>query len=324
MHCRGPIGVCLLLALSPTTTAQDRRIGNSEPAPKIVLIGDSIRLAYAPLVAQRLAGRAVIVSPEASGEDSANVLKNLAAWVIREKPNIVHFNCGLHDLKLSKKTKEHQVKLEQYEANLKTIVERLKKETTAALVFANTTPILDERHAKRGAAFDRLEADVQRYNAVALRVMRDAGVPVNDLHWVVEKGGPETMLLKDGTHYTPAGYARLAEAVADSVQRRWIVATSRPAAAPASGPEAAARYRKSETDYDALVPAAYKKLPVGTFRVPETATAWMEQRPDVLKTVVQSLGDLPPRPSPQRVRQVSRELHPGYTLERIAIDNGSL
>jgi dienelactone hydrolase len=57
--------------------------------------------------------------------------------------------------------------------------------------------------------------------------------------------------------------------------------------------------------------------------MPASASAWKSQRPEVLKTVLASLGDLPPRPAPQKVRLVARELRPGYTLERITIDNGA-
>src|SRR5262249_40137206 len=89
--------------------------------PKVVLVGECSRLGYAPLVAKRLEGKAVVVSVAANGGDSANVLKNLDEWVLREKPDVVHLNCGLHDLKLSKKTKKHQVELDDYEANLKRI-----------------------------------------------------------------------------------------------------------------------------------------------------------------------------------------------------------
>ena len=37
---------------------------------------------------------------------------------------------------------------------------------------------------------------------------------------------------------------------------------------------------------------------------------------------VESLGDLPPRPSPPRARIISRELRPGYALEKVSISNG--
>jgi dienelactone hydrolase len=63
-------------------------------------------------------------------------------------------------------------------------------------------------------------------------------------------------------------------------------------------------------------------MPFGTLQLPESAAAWKEKRPEILKTAVQSLGDLPPRPSPLKVRLVSRELRGGYMLERVGIDNG--
>ena len=306
------------------------QIGRAQPAaelkadlPKVVLIGDSIRLGYAPLVAKRLEGKAVVVSVEANGGDSDNVLKHLDDWVIREKPAVVHLNCGLHDLKFSKKSKEHQVPREKYEANLKEIVSRIRKGTSAALVFANTTPIHDERHAKRGADFDRFEADVQRYNESALRVMREAGVPVHDLHGIVEAGGTSKLLGDDGTHYTAAGYERLADAVADCVLRQLIVNRPRtPTPARTDPKAAAAAYRKAEAERDAQVPKAYKELRAPEFRIPESAAAWQERRPALLKAVRESLGDLPPRPSPLKVRLVSREFHSDYTLERVGIDNG--
>jgi dienelactone hydrolase len=50
--------------------------------------------------------------------------------------------------------------------------------------------------------------------------------------------------------------------------------------------------------------------------------AWKEQRPAVLRAVVESLGDLPPRPAPPRARIISRELRPGYALEKVSISNG--
>jgi dienelactone hydrolase len=112
---------------------------------------------------------------------------------------------------------------------------------------------------------------------------------------------------------------RQAEAVVDCVLRQLAIRKGRPV--PPAKADADA-YRKAEAKNDALVPAAFKKLPVGEFRIPENAAAWKKQRPDVLTKVRQSLGDLPPRPSPPRVRLVSRELRPGYSLERLAIENG--
>jgi dienelactone hydrolase/lysophospholipase L1-like esterase len=307
--------LALVLAVPAPIVAQTPEL------PRVVLIGDSIRIGYAPLVAKRLQGKAVVISAKDNGGDSANVLKNLEVWAVQQKADLVHFNCGLHDLKLDKKSQLHQVEPEPYEGNLRRIVARLKG-TGTAVVFASTTPIHDERHAKRGAAFDRLEADVRRYNAIAAKVMNEAGAPVHDLHWVVTQAGPDKLLGGDGTHYTPAGNERLADAVADCVLRQLSVSRYRPLPPPASGPKAAAEYRKAEAERDALVPPAYKNLPIGKFQLPTSPASWKEQRPKVLHIVQQSLGELPPRPTPVRARTITRELRAGYILERVGIDNG--
>ena len=188
-----------------------------KPLPKIVLVGDSIRMGYAPLVAKNLGGKAIVVSPAPNGEDSGNVLRNLDEWVIKEQPDIVHINAGLHDLKL--KDGSYQVPLAAYEKNLKTILDRIRKETKANIIFATTTPIIDDLHAQRKAGFDRFEADVRKYNAAAMSVMKQAGVPINDLHNLVESRGREKLIGGDGTHYTPEGYAVLASAVTDNILR---------------------------------------------------------------------------------------------------------
>jgi len=172
-------------------------------------------------VAKLLDGKAIVVSPKPNGEDSGNVLRNLDQWVLKEKPDVVHINSGLHDLKL--KDRNYQVPLVEYETNLKTILERIQKETNAKVIFATTTPILDNLHAQRKAGFDRFDADVQKYNIAAVSVMKQAGIPINDLHKLVKGSGYEKLLGGDGTHYTPEGYEMLAAAVTDSILRSLAV-----------------------------------------------------------------------------------------------------
>src|SRR5436190_18360708 len=182
--------------------------------PRVLLLGDSIREGYAPLVSKKLAGVAEVIQPRENGGDTANTLKMLDRWLEDSKPLVVHFNCGLHDLKFGKKTEKHQVPLDEYEKNLRAIVERLKK-ATPHVYFATTTPIIDARHAERKADFDRFDKDVKAYNERAVKVMLELGIPVDDLNRIVQDGGPAELLGKDGTHYTPAGYERLADAVTD-------------------------------------------------------------------------------------------------------------
>lgn len=325
------LGVLISIALATTSTPRVQAQATIPPAaeakakvkrPKVMLIGDSIRLGYAPKVIERLQGKVDVVSLPANGGDSANVLAHLDECV-REQPDVVHLNCGLHDLKRFKADGRHQVELDQYAANLEKIVARLRAETKAALVFANTTPILDDRHALRKANFDRVEADVKRYNETAEAVMRRTQTPVHDLHWVVEQGGAESMLGRDGTHYTPAAYDRLAEAVADVVLRHLTIVRYRPLPGHESGPKAAEAYRKAQAERDRQVPEVFRTIKAPEFRIPENADAWNARRPALLKAVRDSLGNLPPRPNPPRSQIVSRELRPGYTLEKIVLDNGA-
>jgi dienelactone hydrolase len=152
--------------------------------------------------------------------------------------------------------------------------------------------------------------------------MAELGVPVDDLHWIAEQGGAEIMLGPDGTHFTAAGSDRLAEAVADCVLRHLTIRRYRPLPSPAAGPAAADVYRKAAARRDQLVPEAYRHVEVGKFHPPAGATAWKAERPAVLRAVQESLGDLPPRPVPSRVRIISREIRAGYTLEKVSINNG--
>jgi dienelactone hydrolase/lysophospholipase L1-like esterase len=322
MNARGQLRISLaavLLLVVLNRQALAFQPGNE--LPRVVLLGDSIRLGYAPLVTERLKGQAVIVSPPANGGDSRNLLENVSGWVANENPAVVCFNCGLHDLKHAKATRRNQVDLADYEGNLRKIVAVLRKQTNAALLFVSTTPILDARHAGRKADFDRHEAEVLRYNEVAFRVMREEGVPVNDLHWVVEQFGPDKLLAADGTHFTPAGYQCLAEAMADSILRQLTI-RRRSSTPPSAAPIDATTYEKAQTRNSSLVPPAYKNLAVGRFALPENAGAWTRQRPGVLDKVLASLGSIPPRPSPQRVRRITREWRRGYWVEKVAIDNG--
>jgi lysophospholipase L1-like esterase len=196
----------------------------TEPAklPRVVLHGDSIRMAYAPLVAKQLEGKAVIISFKANGNDSTNQLKTIKEWGIAEKPDVVHFNCGIHDTKKDKKTGKFQTSPEQYEKNLRQIVETLRKQTGATVIFALTTPIHDERAMKQRekAAYDLLDASTVEYNKIAERVMKELKVPINDLRSVCGDADERAKLIvPDGVHFTPAGSEKLAKAVAEVVEK---------------------------------------------------------------------------------------------------------
>jgi lysophospholipase L1-like esterase len=220
-RCTATIGLFLVLA-----TLGDRPAYSQPPAaalPKVVLLGDSIRLGYAPYVEKALAGQATVISPKPNGGDSSRLLTNLAEWAIREEPTIVHFNCGIHDIKKSKTTGSFQIPPDQYEANLRAIVERLRKETNALVVFASTTPIDDVRAAttRQSADYELLGGSVRQYNEIVRRVMHELNVPVNDLRAALGDAEQQTTLLRDdGIHFTSVGYEKLGQAVAAEIRKQ--------------------------------------------------------------------------------------------------------
>jgi lysophospholipase L1-like esterase len=211
----------LLLVAISLAVAQEPK--PNAKLPKVVLIGDSIRLGYAPEVAKLLEGKATIVQAKANGGDSANVLKNLAAWAIAEKPDIVHFNCGIHDTKKDKASGKFQMPPEEYEKNLRAIVEKIRQDTSAKVIFATTTPIIDDRAAaKRGTAtYELLDASTIEYNGIAKRVMNELKVPIDDLRAVIGDGEERGKLMsEDGVHFTAAGTKKLAQAVAEFIGKQ--------------------------------------------------------------------------------------------------------
>ena len=183
--------------------------------PLVVLIGDSIRMGYQDHVISQLAGRAEVWGPEENGGDSRNVLTHLDQWVLARQPDLVHVNCGLHDLKRAF-GEESEVPLAEYGRNVRQILQRLQRELDGAVVWAATTPV-DETWHHQNKGFDRLEADVEVYNAGARAVAVDLGVPIDDLFAIVEREGKARLLTQDGVHFTEEGSQLLGRAVAECV-----------------------------------------------------------------------------------------------------------
>ncbi|MDE2732973.1 MAG: SGNH/GDSL hydrolase family protein [Gemmatimonadota bacterium] len=183
--------------------------------PLVVLIGDSIRMGYQDHVVSQLADRAEVWVPGENGGDSRNVLAHLDQWIFSRQPDLVHVNYGLHDLKRAFGAAS-AIPLDEYERNVSQILQRLQRELNGAVVWATTTPV-DENWHHQNKGFDRLEADVEAYNAAARAVAVDLGVPIDDLFAVVEREGKARLLTQDGVHFTAEGSQLLGRVVAECV-----------------------------------------------------------------------------------------------------------
>ena len=182
--------------------------------PAVLLIGDSIRAGYQPYAAAAMDGSADVNSGADYGGTSARIRANLDAWLQARRYDLVHLNCGLHDLARRPGT-EPNVPLAEYRDNLQAIFARLAELGMPAL-WASTTPVDEVRH-HRNKPFDRLEADVTAYNAAALEIAREHGLVIDDLYGRAVAGGWTRHLTDDGVHFTAEGYRLLGGAVADAV-----------------------------------------------------------------------------------------------------------
>lgn len=185
----------------------------------VILIGDSIRMGYLPFAARELENTAQVWGPEINGGTSRNILAHLDEWALARDSDLIHLNCGLHDLARDPDEHGHdgntRVPIAEYENNVREILSRIQK-ADKKIVWATTTPVHEINHKAKG--FERRETDVEAYNAIARGVAQQLGVPINDLNRVVNEAGRARVLLPDGVHYADDGSALLGHAVAQFVR----------------------------------------------------------------------------------------------------------
>lgn len=186
--------------------------------PRVLLIGDSISMGYTPGVQKRLKKIANVHRPKANCGPTLSGLKYLDQWLREERWDLIHFNWGLHDVMHYKGGSSREFRVahtvegahrrcspEEYEANLQTLVTRLRK-TGAQLIWASTTPIPD------GLSHMWKPGDAGIYNTVAEKVMRENNIPINDLHAFARPRLSEIQKTQD-VHFTEGGSEVLAEEV---------------------------------------------------------------------------------------------------------------
>ena len=184
---------------------------------RVILIGDSIRMGYEATVRSQLAGLAEVWTSEENGETSENVLAHLDDWALSRNADIVHLNCGLHDIKREFDQDAAQVPLGDYVANVRRILTQLRDRTDATIVWASSTPVNEQWH-NATKPFARFEADVDAYNAAAAEIAGELGIVVNDLFSVAMSGGRDDLLIEDGVHFKPKGSELLGRAVAECIR----------------------------------------------------------------------------------------------------------
>ena len=182
---------------------------------KVLFLGDSISIHYAPFLSEyALSGTECCFRPgrEAALKDldrpsagnsgnSSMPLEYIESLASQQKLSFdaVVFNCGLHDIKVDKKTGQTAISLAEYTANLRKIIAILKDHSITP-IFVTITPVDDNRHnASDCISFYRYNRDVLRYNQAAQELMRGEGVSVIDLYSFTQTFGKACY--KDHVHY---------------------------------------------------------------------------------------------------------------------------
>lgn len=158
---------------------------------------------------------ATMINLGVGGATSADVVRGQLDRAIALRPHLVTLSIGPNDV-------TRQVPVERYEQNLDTILGRLSRETTAALVVNLLPDLAVTPRFKAG----RLEATVGRqtalFNEALDRKGRQYAVELVDLYAASRDEVPRRPELvgADGYHPSDAGYARWAELVWQGVQAR--------------------------------------------------------------------------------------------------------
>jgi parallel beta-helix repeat protein len=178
--------------------------------PRVLIIGDSVSIGYTSPTRNALRTKANVHRIPANGGDTTFGLTHIEQWLGDKPWDVVHFNWGLHDIKV-KDDGTFQVPIANYVANIDALVERLE-ETGAELVWATTTPVPEGNLQPI-----RNRGDEVAYNAAAEGVMNSFDVRINDLHAFALPQLAE-MQIPQNVHFTNEGSKQLGEKVTDEIR----------------------------------------------------------------------------------------------------------
>lgn len=195
--------------------------------PNVLIIGDSISIAYTRPVRAMLQQKANIHRPmQPDGKRPINCgetrmgLANLDKWLGDTKWDVIHFNWGLWDLcyrhsdskvqgKRDKVNGTLSVPPDDYADNLEKLVQRLK-DTGAKLVWASSS-VIPEGEA------GRFVGDEAKYNRIAKIIMQKHGIALDDIYTLTKNFEGKYSKAPGDSHFTPEGSDRIAQQVAVSI-----------------------------------------------------------------------------------------------------------
>lgn len=177
---------------------------NDDKHPRILLIGDSICHAYSRQVSKNLKGKST-VSYLATSRciTDKNYKKELSIVLDNSdfKYALIHFNNGLHTVWTDDNA---------WQKALRSTLEFIKvKAPDAKLIWATSTPTQSPKGNET----------VIKLNQAAAPIIKEYGIPTNDLYTLTMNNKPET-LWKDGIHYHPPGVQLQADHISKVIENK--------------------------------------------------------------------------------------------------------
>ena len=178
---------------------------DKDDLPRVLLIGDSITRGYFGEVEKRLMGKAYCARLTTSKCVSDSSFPDEVQLLLKQyRFAVIHFNNGLHGWGYTE---------DQFRDGLVKLMDAFKEHAAGAkLVWATTTPVRDRDNLQQiGERTERVRAR----NQIATEIMKECGVPTNDLYGLVEQH-PDWHS-GDGVHFNGKGKEAQSVAVAESV-----------------------------------------------------------------------------------------------------------
>lgn len=180
----------------------------------ISVIGDSIRMNSEKFILTGLPESWQVKSPSENCESSHKVASELDKW-LGKNTDVVHVNCGLHDIRYNPGSNRPVSTLEEYETNLNVIFSSLAK-SNCLVIWATSTPFLEAIH-NTAKASKRYEHDLLRYNETSVKLAVQFGFHINDLYSLVSSVEFTQLLLEDGLHFTERGNKLIGKLISKSI-----------------------------------------------------------------------------------------------------------
>lgn len=185
---------------------------------KVFLFGDSIRIGYCEGVRRRLSDVADVLYPWENCQFIEYSLRHLHDWKVGlglgPEVAVVHWNSGLWDTAHIDGDPENLTPPDAY-ANMirRTHCHIANYFPDAVEIFALSTPVVEEKIPEW---LRRSNAEICRYNEIAMETLAPFGVQFNDLyHFSMEH---LQNLYSDYVHYVPSGFDLLADQVAKYIR----------------------------------------------------------------------------------------------------------